>query len=259
MHELVTDKLLFDIEKTYEYSLSIQVRPDGFSFSVLYNNHPIAFKAIQLKISSNALITRHFTEWIEREELLQKPYKKISILVFTENYTLIPEKYFKEASKTEISKLLFNEIEPPEIAVNSISSYKTRLIFTLPQGMNKVIQEKIGECEIIHPVKIILTNIPETEKANGLILLFNKNSFYTLLFNKSKILLANTFKMAHATDVVFYLLTILKQFDIKSAETELFITHTVNNSTETTKALLPYFSTIRSLELAHFLPMETGE
>ena len=34
MHDLVTEES-FDLEKTYEYILSIQVSLDGFSFSIL--------------------------------------------------------------------------------------------------------------------------------------------------------------------------------------------------------------------------------
>ncbi len=256
MHKLATDALLFDIEKTYEYILSIRVRPDGFSFLILSNNQPVASKTIQQKISSSRLISRHFAEWIESEDILQRPFSKTSIVVFSEGFSLIPDEYFEETLKTEISNLLFNEDEETEIAVNSISTFKTRLLFTLPEGLNKVIQDKIGECEIIHPVKTILNHIPKIKKKNGLILLFNKNSFFTVLFTPDKILLANNFKMAHATDVVFYVLSILKQHNIKPAETELFITETEEKYSETEKALLPYFSTIQNLRLVSFLGVE---
>lgn len=257
MHELVTDNPLFDLEKTYEYILSIQVRLDGFSFSVLLGNQLIAFKPVQLKISSHTLITRHFAEWVAAEELLQKPFKKISIVVFSNSFSLIPEEYFQESLKTEVSKLLFNENDEPEIAVNSISKLKTRLIFTLPQGLNKVIQEKIGECEIIHPVKIVLNSLPETDK-NGLVLLFSKNSFYAVLYNESNILLANSFNTAHASDVVFYLLTMLKQLGIQPSETGLFITESANKPLQIEDALHPYFGNINTLQLTPFLTKPEG-
>jgi hypothetical protein len=252
MHELVTDNSLFDLEKTYEYILSIQVRLDGFSFSILSNNQLVAFKSVQLKISSNSLITRHFTEWIKTEELLQKPFKKISIVIFSEKFSLIPEDYFQESLKTEISKLLFDRDDKPEIAVNSISKLKTRLIFTLPKGLNSVIQENIGECEIIHPVKTVLNNLPETDK-NGLVLLFNKNSFYAVLYNGNKVLVANSFKTTHATDVVFYLLTMLKQLEIQTSEIALFITESANKLPGIEAALQPYFTNINELKLTPFL------
>jgi len=253
MHEIATDNSLFDIEKTYEYILSIQVRLDGFSFSILSNNQLIAFKSVQLKISSNTLITRHFAEWAEQEELLQKPFNKTSIVIFSEKFSLIPENYFQDTLKTEIPKLLFGENDEPEIAVNSISKLKTRLIFTLPKGLNKIIREKIGECEIIHPVKTILNNLPETINKNGLVLLFTKNNFYAVLFNKESILLANNFKAAHTTDVVFYLLTMLKQLNIKTSETDLFITKSANKLSGVKDALQPYFKNITGLKLTPFL------
>ena len=156
MSELVSIES-FDIEKTYEYILSIQVSLDGFSFSILsqHENEILAFSTNQLKISSTALIARRFNDWLESEELLKKPFKKIRVVVFSQKFTLIPEEYFREGLKQEIPPLLFGEDDEHEIAENAIGELATRLIFALPTGLNKVISEQIGECEIVHPVKII--------------------------------------------------------------------------------------------------------
>ena len=254
MSELVSFES-FNVEKTYEYILSIQVSLDGFSFSVLSQQEDklLAFKLIRLKISSSSLISRRFDEWLKTEDLLQKPFKKIRIIVFSDEFTLIPEQYFHEGLKKEIPPLLFGDNNEAEIAENVINNLKTRLIFTLPAGLNSVITEQIGECEIVHPVKIILNNLPETEKENGLILLFDVNNFYITLFNNNKVLLTNNFKMTHANDVVYYVLTTLKQLEISTSETNLFITDTINKLPEIEKSMQPYFAEIKNLELASFI------
>ena len=253
MCDLVADASL-DLEKTYEYILSIQVRLNGFSFSISSNreNKIVAFKTTNLKISSSSLISRRFKEWVETEELLQKPFKKISIVVFSNKYTLIPEHYSRDELKREIPRLLFEENGELEVAENSISKLKIRLIFALPTGLNRVITELIGVCEIVHPIKIILNNLPAPKNKIGLVLLFDTKDFYITLFDEGKVLLTNNFKMAHANDVVYFVLTTLKQMGFLPGETELFITEAINEFPDIEKYLQPYFTEIKKLELTRF-------
>ncbi len=245
----------FDIEKTYEYILSIQVSLDGFSFSVLsqHEDKLLAFKSNQLKISSTSLIPRRFDDWLKSEEFLKKPFKKIRVVVFSQKFTLIPEEYFQDGLKQEIPPLLFGEDDEQEIAENVIGELATRLIFALPKGLNKVISEQIGEYEIVHPIKIILSNLPETGKENGLILLFDAKNFYVVLHGKNKVLLTNSFKMTHVNDVVYYVLTILKQMEISTSKTDIFIIESVNKLSGIEESLKPYFTEIKELKLISFL------
>ncbi len=254
MSELVSIES-FDIEKTYEYILSIQVSLDGFSFSILsqHESEILAFRTNKIKISSTALIARRFNDWLESEELLKKLFKKIRVVVFSQKFTLIPEEYFREGLKQEIPPLLFGEDDEQEIAENIVGEIATKFIFALPAGLNKVISEQIGECEIVHPIKIILSNLPETGKENGLILLFDAKNFYLVIFKKDKVLLANNFKMSHVNDVVYYVLTALKQLEIPISKTDLFITESVNKLSGIEESLKSYFTEIKELNLTQFL------
>ncbi len=259
MHDLVTDKS-FDLEKTYEYILSIQVSLNGFSFSILTSKEDkvLAFKPTRLKISNAALISRRFEEWIGSEEMLNNTFKKIRIIVFSKHFTLVPEKYFHNNLKHEIPPFLFEENDNQEIAENVISLLKTRILFTLPSGLNKLVQAQIGECEIIHPIKIMLNKLPQTKKENGLVLLFNTSDFYLILYHQSKVLLCNNFKFANKNDVLYYVLTTLKQVPVALSETELFITETDNDLNEYKTALQPYFKTIGDFKLPSFLGVKAS-
>ncbi len=254
MHDLVTNET-FDLEKTYEYRLSIQVSLDGFSFFIELpgENKLLAFKNSPLKISSGTLLVRHFKEWITRENILQKPFKKIRIIVYGEKFTLVPEKIFQNTLKSEIPRFLFDKNADLEIAENIIGKLESRLIFVLPTGINSVFREQIGECEIVHPVKIILNNLPKTKKEYGLILLFDAKFSYILCFNTKKILLTNSFKPAHVNDVVYYVLTTLKQLEILYSETELFLVGSHKKYPEIKDALKSYFSEIKGLGFTPFL------
>lgn len=242
MHEFVTDES-FDLEKTYEYILSIQVSLDGFSFSVISptENRLLVFKSTSLKISSNSLITRHFIEWLNSEELLLKPFKRIRVILFSNKFTIIPMQYSTKELKLQIPKILFKENDELEIAENVLNKLEARLLFVLPAGINTVLTDRFGEYEIIHPLKIVANQHSKPEKRINLILILDSENIYITLFNKNSILFGNSFKQAHANDVIYYILNVLKQLEIEPQTTELLYVGKSIIEDEAVRTLKKYF------------------
>ena len=241
----------FDLEKSYEYILSIQVSLNGFSFSVILpseENKLLAYKNISIKISSNSLLNRHFTEWLKTEAIIHNTFKKTRIIVSNEFFALVPEDFFQESLKTLFPHLLFDEKIKVEMAENVIPSLNAKLVFALPIGLNETIQSHIGECEVIHPVKLVLNHLPEISNENGLVLFFDVKNFYAVLFNKQTVLLTNNFKIAHATDVMYFVLTMLKQLNISINTTKIFHTGLLENNVEFEGILKNTFSDIIQLD-----------
>lgn len=246
MHDLVAVEG-FEPKNTNEYSLSIQVSLDGFSFSMLrgYDKKIMACKNTPLKISSEQLISRHFSEWFQNEELLNTHFKKISVVVFSDKFSLVPEALFSQKIKRDLPLYLFAEKGEMEIAENFVERIKAKLIFALPTGLNKILADNVGECEIIHPLKLLINGMPDSSDHNQLALLFGQKSFYAVLYKKNNMALANNYKIAHPNDVVYFTLNLLKQMKLEPRETQLLL---VNAEPDIAELLSPYFTHIKKLE-----------
>jgi len=249
MYDFVEES--FKIEDTFEYILSIQVSLNGFSFSVFQPNRDkiLVFKSIPLKISGENLIARRFKEWVNSEELLQKTFQKTRVIVFSNKFTLVPKSIYKNELNEELAHLFFREGNQLQFAENLVEKINAKLLFNLPEGLNDALQETIGECDIIHPIKSVISNISDKE-GEKLVLLFNDKYLFLLLSKNEKLLLANGFKINHENDVVYYVLTTLKQFDIQAKHTKLFYAGQSAYSSQTSINLGKYFF---SVEL--FLPL----
>ncbi len=251
MFEFDTDAA-FDIEKTSEYILSIQVSLDGFSFSVSVvhpeYNRLLAFKHTPLKISSASILSRHFEAWARSEELLQKHFRKIRLIVFSPHFSFIPEIFYQTEMKEAIPQYLFGKNSELEIAENFVEKLKARLIFALPARLNETAQKFFEGCETIHPLKLILNKLPETKQSYSLSLLFDAQSFYAVLSEHNKVLLANTFKKEHVSDVIYFTLNSLKQFKTAPYNTELFLSGSTAGTEKIANGMLPYFENISFLK-----------
>ena len=240
----------FDIEKTSEYILSIQVSLDGFSFSVAQpdENRMLAFRHTPLMISSEAILSRHFDAWAQAQNLLQKPFQKTRLIVFSPRFSLIPEMFYHEDMKEAVSQKLFGKDDELEIAENFIEQMKARLIFALPAGLNETAQKFFEGCKMVHPLKLILNNPPETEQDYSLSLLFDAQNFYAVLREQNRVLLVNNFKIAHIADVVYFALNTLQQLKIPPRNTELFLSGSCTDTESMANGLMPYFEKISFLK-----------
>ena len=215
----------FKLNKTQEYTLTICVSLNEFSFSVVNTDEKrlMAYNATPLKVSNETFLARRFYEWAKSEELFQKEFKKIIIIFDTEKFTIVPEDYYDCDLKSEIINLLFEitgEVETEDIKIDELNA---RLLFCVPSDLREVFELHFKNFEFTHPVKTLTENLPDNNKKHRLITYFNNQCFYALLFDEAKLLLSNSFKILHENDSVFYILSLLKQANVTKQAVDLFV------------------------------------
>lgn len=244
----------FDLEKTNEYILSIQVSLDGFSFSVFnpLENKIIAFKCTPLKISNDNLILRHFGDWLREEELLQKKYLKTILVYFTIEFSLIPENLYCSQLVKEATKRLISEDKLKKTVINTINglSSEAKIVFHVPKNLNDMILQTFNSPVLIHPVQLIGREIPNGNKKNKVILLYHNKSCILVAGRGNQILLANGFITGHINDLVYYVLNVIMQLNLNAKETEFYLSDALVKNEKLEQLFQPYFQEISYLSPA---------
>jgi hypothetical protein len=253
---LNTDKA-FDTNKTNQYGLSIQVSLDGFSFLVFSEDvkKVPASKNTAVKISSPKLISRHFNDWVNAEPLLKLPYQKVTILLFEEHFTLIPN-----TTNTELAtEILTNPGGDRFPFKNQIESIDASLQFGVIIELAETVKTLFSNAEWTHPVSVLLNNFPAGQKPNTGILTQSQNQYFLVLKRKNQLLLANSFRAEHTSDLVYFLVNTFRQLGISRNLTHLFVAATIENSQHLSELLVPYFPTISALNIdGEYLESATG-
>ena len=247
MYDLVNEEL-FDLNKSQEYILSIQVSLDGFSFSVIWpdENKLLAFKNTQLKSPDIEYLTQQFEEWFDSQEIFQNSFKKVRIIVFSENFSLVPEEFISEEIKRNIQALLFSEKTNTESTERHIKLLDSKLVFDVPAGLKDLLKKKLKSYQLIHPVELIIKNLPDTSENCSLALLFNSKNLFVVLSSDNSIQLVNCFKINHPNDVIYYALTTLNKSDISPKSTDLFYSGEIVAEKEILNQLENYFLSVKS-------------
>jgi hypothetical protein len=250
MFDFFTDES-FDIENTKQYSLSIQVSLDGFSFTAFdtLNNKVVAFKTTPLKISSELLLVRHLKDWLESEGVLKKRFKNVRIFVETNLFTLIPDEFSEDKLTENLNSLIFNPDAGVELTKNNVEALNARLIFPVHAYLTELLSQFFnGNIEILHPLSLLLSNPPKSEKRNCAIIIISRKYFYLIIYRNGNFQMANSFQILHKTDLVYHVLNTFQQLETSRNETELFVCGSMIKNTETEDFLKPYFNHISKLK-----------
>lgn len=250
MFDFITDDS-FDIDKTKQYILSIQVSLDGFSFLMIYpgENRIVAFKNTPLKISSENLLARRLKEWLESEVLMKKPFESVRVLFFAESFTMVPGEYFQEEYRQDLTSVLFNENAGTRIVKNKIDSLNAHLIFPIPADIIDTFHHFFPEnLEITHPVAKIIQRPPESKKKNIAVIILSGKYFFMTVTRNNTLLLANSFQAIHQNDLVYNVLNAFQQLETARSETDLYVAGSLKQKTEIEVLLRPYFENIGTLK-----------
>ncbi len=240
----------FEVEKTKDYKLSIQVNLDGFSFLI---SHPVqkrivAFKSTSLLISSEILLARRLKEWLENEELLKRQFQSVQVFIFTENFTIVPDEFFENERQKILTSVLFEKKPNNHFEENKIEGFSSYLFFSIQQDVFNVVNHFFSKnIEIIHPVTQLIQTPVESDNRNSAIILPSKKFFYLVILSKGRLLLANCFQSLHPSDLIYNIINSFQQLEISRSNTNLYLGGSFNQNNEIKELIRPYFENISHL------------
>ena len=224
MSEIITD-ISFDLTRTKEYILSIQVSQDGFYFSVIHNNQLLALEKFPVKISADKFLGRRFSEWLSDRDFFEKPFAETRIVYFTGKMTVVPGDFYDYDKQDDIINLIFGKQNGYTSHDNYWTENRCNLVFSVPEQFLKEAGQKFSEFQLIHPATVLNQKIQPYLEDNNVImaLYFDNNSFCHILYSNRELKSVNCYNFTNADDVTFYVLSLLNINNISYKDTEIIL------------------------------------
>ncbi len=215
-----------DINSTEIYELSIQVSPDGFSFCLLdtIRNKFVLIRAFEPE-ENKYFNADKINDLFGKDDFLAKRYKKVNLIISSKKFTLVPAPLFDPGKKDEY--FTFNHIkeEGDIIITNKIADPDSILIFSVSKQVNDLIKNYYPEVYPLHHIKPLLSHISHNRKSvhgNYIHIHVEKEFFNLIIFNENILEFCNTFNYRNISDILYFVLNVFKNLDIKQEETIFF-------------------------------------
>jgi uncharacterized protein DUF3822 len=249
MNDLVFVDSLFDKNKTKEYTLSIQLGLDGFSFSILNENKKcIALNQfIPFKKNSDNIPINSFIEIIRNNELLNLSFKDVFVLWISDKVMLIPSEFFSEDFAYESFQLSHSLDKDECLECNKLPELKSWIVFSFPKTSKEFIQSHFGNSKLYHhclPFYKESLNQKMAENHPQVFLNIQNRFFHVIIPDRNGKHFINTFPYSTNSDLVYYILNIFKQQKLNNERSKLIIDGAVHEDSNVILLLKKYLGQI---------------
>lgn len=227
MHELNFVDETFDLTRSKEYHLSIQVGLDGFSFCIMdfLRKKFIVLQHIPLIVGKLQFLPKKMETIFDQEEKLTASYQSISVTYSTNKATLLPKAFADLGLAQKIADFTSDISRNEEIAVNDIPGFNQQLIFSYPKELMNVLNSKFTAFDFMHKSVPLLASAVDVrnEKKNTLLINFEKKYVRMIVIKDMQIALYNSFYFKNESDFLYYTLNICHTLQIDPQRDELLI------------------------------------
>ena len=207
---------MIDFTKSKQYTLSIRLSTDGFSFSIYNPIHDDSFSVIEKEIDTSLSLTANLKAVFHELDFLGHSYKRVNIMLASKRFTIVPLDLFEE----EQADLLFyhnhQKRENETVIYNILKKNNVVIVFGIDRSAYSFLTEQYPEA------RFYSQSTPLIEYFSVKSRLGNSKKMYVSVreegidiycFERGHLLLANSFECFHTEDRIYYLLYAWKQLD----------------------------------------------
>lgn len=221
---------MIDFTKSKQYTLSIRLGTDGFSFSIYNPIHDDSLSVIEKEIDPSLSLTANLKTVFLESDFLGHTYKRVNIMMAGKRFTIIPLDLYEE----EQAELLFyhnhQKRENEIVLYNILKKNNVAIVFGMDKSAYTFLKEQYTDARFYSQSTPLIdyfsikSRLGNSKKMYASI---RKDGIDIYCFERGHLLLANSFECTHTEDRIYYLLYAWKQLEFNQERDELHLTGTL--------------------------------
>lgn len=240
-----------DLEKSKQYTLSIRLSADGFSFSIYDPTEKASIIHTAYRIEPNISLTANVKQAWAKNEFLKLPFKRVNLLIDTPRYTTVPLELFEEAQAETIYYHNHPRNLSEVVSYNILNRSNCVILFSIDKSTYNLLYEYFPQARLYATVCPVIEYLCDRSRLGNnrkLYAYIQKKHIDILAFERGKLLFANTFPNRGNADCIYFILNVWKQIGLEQEIDELYLTGTPNDKENFTDELRKY------VKIVSFMP-----
>lgn len=209
----------FSPSEAIHYQLCIDIRPEALSLGFTHLKESTFNKGETFPITGKTSIEKSE----ELQQILKNPvfdndFGEFTVSITQTRNTLVPVSVFNDSKSDKIFKLNFKEANG-SIDYNRIPELDIVNIYETPDWMKRKLVIALPRVRFFHQISVILKAIFNQPTFKEKVHLFIEDQFFHLLITgKNQLQYFNTFTAENFNDIIYHLLFVLEQKEIRQEE-----------------------------------------
>ena len=223
---------MIDFTKSKQYTLSIRLSTDGFSFSIYNPIHDNSQSLFEKEVDTSLSLTANLKNVFRESDFLSYSYKRVNIMMANKRFTMIPLELFEE----EQAELLFyhnhQKRENETVIYNILKKNNVVVIFGIDKSTYAFLNEQYPEARFYSQSTPLIeyfsikSRLGNSKKMYASV---RKDAIDIYCFERGQLLLANSFECMQTEDRIYYLLYVWKLLEFNQERDELHLTGTLSD------------------------------
>lgn len=221
-----------DFSKSEQYTLSIRLSTDGFSFSVFNPLSGGGLSVCDYPVDDTRSLTANLKQAFMEIAWLAHAYRRVNVLVADKRYTLLPLEFFEDEQTEMIFYHNHPKRENESVHYNILAKNNVVVLFGMDKSLHALLCEQYPNVRFYAQIGSLVDFFAIKSR------LGNNRKLYTHLhgnvldvyaYEHGRLLLANSFVCKESADRIYYLLYIWKQLGFEQERDELHLTGTLHD------------------------------
>lgn len=217
---------LIDFSKSEQYTLSIRLSTDGFSFSVYNPTSESDYYYIEYPVNAMRSMAANVKTFLSNTRELEHTYRQVDILIHSVSYTTVPLEWFEDDALETLYYQNLPRRNNEIVLCNILSRSNSVVIFALDKLTHVYLSEKFPKARFFASVS------PQIEHLSAASRLGNNSKLYVnvhphsldvFAFDKGKLLMLNTYQIQTGEDRLYYLTNVWKHLGLNQESDELHL------------------------------------
>lgn len=210
------------------YYMSIQMRLDGLSFSVLdpVNNAIVAIGNYDFDVIDENF--SHHEELILKEDIFKSNFKTVAVSVESRSFSMVPKPLFDSNRAADILRFIGCRItKDDKILYNELEMAGGVLVFSVPNFLYYFLQTQYTDVRVMHHTEPIMQAAllkRDTDKKKAIMhVVFSADGVTLIVVEQNKLKLCNKYKFKEVNDLVYIIMYALEQMGLNNNQTKIVI------------------------------------
>ena len=234
---------MIDFNQSAQYTLSIRLSTDGFSFSV-FNPHseekPLYYDR---EVNTTLSLTANLKQTFREVEWLNNPFRKVHVLIASPRFTFIPLEYFEDEQTDLVFYYNQTQRENEVVLYNILHRNNIVVLFGIDKSCHSFLLEKHSNAHFYaqaSPFIDFFANKSRLGNNRKLYAYLHSHAIDLYSYERSRLLLGNSFQCRDIHDKLYYLLYTWKQLGLDQERDEIHLSGMLHEKNELLAELKKY-------------------
>ncbi|TKG95847.1 DUF3822 family protein [Puteibacter caeruleilacunae] len=251
MQEFICIDETLDIHSTSLYRISIQISPDGYSFSILdtLQNKHILLKHIPFFLKWKGELNEKIKEIYEKESILKEEFLSTTIIYGTSRATLVPPSFISD--EDDHLHYFYYNFQPEKnelIATDAIEECDATVLYAIPKETEAILLHQFPHAKIRHHYGAFLdlsAKHPNLKTREAICFAhIGYNHLELAVFKDNQLQFCNQFYIKSPTDALYFIANTYKVHQLDAGVVDVIYSGIVDKKSDLFVMSKKYFRNV---------------